>query len=56
MSEMMILTMFAIVSIMRITGRNFVKAKCAETNCNFEGFENTVNLIYTVRAMEGMMI
>ena len=26
------------------------------TNSNFEKFENTVNLIYTVRAMSKMMI
>ena len=26
------------------------------TNCNFEKFENTVNLIYTVCAMSEMMI
>ena len=27
-----------------------------KTNINFEKFENTVNLIYTVRAMSKMMI
>ena len=26
------------------------------TNCNFEKFENTINLIYTVCAMSEMMI
>ena len=36
--------------------RNFVKAKMCKTNCKFEQFENTVNLIYTVCAMSEMMI
>ena len=49
--------MFAIVNMMRITGVVISKKpKCARTNCNFEKFENTVNLIYTVSAMSEMMI
>ena len=36
--------------------RNFVKAKICKTNCNFEKFENTVNLIYTACAISEMMI
>ena len=49
--------MFAIVSMMRITGVEYSnKSKCAKTNCNFEKFEITVFLIYTVCAMSKMMI
>ena len=36
--------------------RNFEKVKMCRTNCKFEKFENTVNLIYTVCAMSEMMI
>ena len=36
--------------------RNFEKVKMCKTNCTFEKFENTVNLIYTVCAMSEMMI
>ena len=36
--------------------RNFVKAKMCKTNSNFERFQNTVNLIYTVCAISEMMI
>ena len=35
---------------------NFEKVKMCKTNSNFEKFENTVNLIYTVCAMSEMMI
>ena len=43
--------------MMRITGVEISKkAKCAKTNCIFEKFENTVNLIYTMCAMLEMMI
>ena len=31
--------------------RNFVIAKMCKTNSNFETFENTVNVIYTVCAI-----
>ena len=34
----------------------FEKVKMCKTNCKFEKFENTVNLIYTVCAMSKMMI
>ena len=41
--------------MMRITGVEISKkAKCAEHNSNFEKFENTVNLIYTVCGMSEM--
>ena len=36
--------------------RNFEKVKMCKTSCNFEKFENSVNLIYTVCAMSEMMI
>ena len=36
--------------------RNFEKVKMLKTNCNFEKFEITVFLIYTVCAMSEMMI
>ena len=50
-------TMFAIVNMMRITGVEISKkAKCAKTNCIFEKFENTINLIYTMYAISQMMI
>ena len=43
--------------MMRITGvENSKKVKMCKRNCNFEKFENTVNLIYTVCAMSAMMI
>ena len=35
---------------------NFEKVKMCKTNCKFEKFENTVNLVYTVCAMSEMMI
>ena len=57
MSEMMIHTIFAIVSMMRITGVEISKeSKCAKKNCKLEKFENTVNPIYIVCAMSEMMI
>ena len=58
MSEMMIHTMFAIVSMMRITGVEISKeSKCAKKNCKLEKFQkNTVNPIYIVCAMSEMMI
>ena len=56
MLEMMIKTMFAIVSMMRITTVEISqKAKCAK-HCSFEKFQNAFNLIYTVCAMFEMMI
>ena len=36
--------------------RNFVKSKMCKTNCNFEKFQNPLNLIYTACAMLEMMI
>ena len=36
--------------------RNFEQVKMCRTNCNFEKFENSANLIYTVRAMSEMII
>ena len=36
--------------------RNLEKVKMCRRNGNFEKFENTVNLIYTVCAMSEMMI
>ena len=43
--------------MVRITGVEISqKPESAKTNRNYERFENTGNLIYTVRAMEGMMI
>ena len=36
--------------------RNFEYAKMCKTNSNFENFENTVNLIYTMCAMLEMII
>ena len=57
MLEMLIYTMFAIVSMMRITGVEISnKPKCKKTNSNFEKFRNVVNLIYTLCAMLEMMI
>ena len=57
MSEMMNWTTFTIVNMVRITGVEISqKPESAKTNSNFEKFQNAVNLIYTVRAMEGMMI
>ena len=57
MSEIMIYTIFAIFSIMRITGVEISKkSKCAKTNCIFEKFEITLFLIYTVCARSEMMI
>ena len=57
MSEKMNWTTFTIVKIVRITGVEISqKPESAKTNGNYERFENTVNLIYTVSAMEEMMI
>ena len=57
MSEMMNWTTFTIVNMVRITGVEISqKPESAKTNRNYESFENTVNLIYTVSAMEEMMI
>ena len=36
--------------------RNFLKAKMCQKKLQFRKFENTVNLLYTVSAMEEMMI
>ena len=56
MSEMMILTMFAMVGMMGITRVEISKkSKCAN-KLQFRNFENTVNLIYTVCAMSEKMI
>ena len=57
MSETMNWTTFTIVNMVRITGVEISqKPESAKTNRNYERFENTGNRIYTVRAMEGMMI
>ena len=57
MTEMMNWTTFTIVNMVRITGVEISqKPESAKTNRNYERFENTVNLIYTVSAMEEMMI
>ena len=57
MSEMVNWTTFTIVNMVRITGVEISqKQERAKTNRNYERFENTVNLIYTVSAMEEMMI
>ena len=57
MSEMMNWTTFTIVNMVRITGVEISqKQERAKTNRNYERFEITVNLIYTVSAMEEMMI
>ena len=57
MSEMMNWTTFTIVHMVRITGVEISqKPESAKSNRNYGRFENTVNLIYTVRAMEGIMI
>ena len=56
MSEMMIYTMLAIVSMMRITIEESSEKSMCRANRNFEKFENTVNLIYTMRAMSEMVI
>ena len=36
--------------------RNSEKVEMCKPNCNFETFENTINLIYTMYAMSEMMI
>ena len=57
MSEMMNWTTSTIVNMVRITGVEISqKPENAKTHRNNERFENTVNLIYTVSAMEEMMI
>ena len=57
MSEMMNWTTSTIVNMVRITGVEISqKPERAKTHRNSERFENTVNLIYTVSAMEEMMI
>ena len=57
MSAMMNWTTFTIVNMVRITGVEISqKPESAKTNRNYERFENAGNRIYTVRAMEGMMI
>ena len=53
MSEMMIL---CLPHDAHHRSSNFEKVKMCRTNCKFEKFENTVNLIYTVCAMSEMMI
>ena len=57
MSEMMNWTTFTIVNMVRITGVEISqKPESAKANRNIERFENTANLIYTVSAVEEMMI
>ena len=57
MSEMMNWTTSTIVNIVRITGVEISqKPESAKTHRNNERFQNTINLIYTVSAMEEMMI
>ena len=57
MSEMINWPTFTIVNMVRITVVEISqKPESAKTNRNYERFENTANLIYPVRAMEGMMI
>ena len=57
MSKMMILTVFAIVSTMRITGVEISKQSKYEKQTGIsKSFKNTVNLLYTVCAMSEMMI
>ena len=57
MSEMINWTNFTIVNMVRITGVEISqKPERGKTNRNYERFEITVNLIYTVRAMEEVMI
>ena len=57
MSEMMNWTTFTIVDMVGITGVEISqKPESAKTNRNYERFENTLNLIYTVSAMEEMVI
>ena len=57
MSEMINWTTFTIVNMVRITGVEISqKPESAKTHRNNERFENTINLIYTVSAMEEMMI
>ena len=49
--------MFAIVRYdVHHRSRNFGKAKMCKTNCNFEKFQDALNLIYTACAMLEMMI
>ena len=57
MSEMMNWTTSTIVNMVRISGVEISqKQESAKTHRNYERFENTINLIYTVRAMGEMMI
>ena len=57
MSKMMILTVFAIVSTMRITGVEISKQSKYEKQTGIsKSFKNTVNHLYTVCAMSEMMI
>ena len=57
MSEKMKWATFTIVNMVRITVVKISqKPESAKTNRNYERFENTVNMIYTVSAMEEMMI
>ena len=57
MSEMMNWTTFTIVNMVGITGVEISqKPEIAKTNRNYERFENTLNLIYTVSTMEEMVI
>ena len=57
MLEMIIYTMFAIVSMMRVTIVEISqKPRGEKKNYHFEKFENTVNLLYTVLAMLEMII
>ena len=51
------LNYLAIVNRMHITGVEISKkSKCAKKRSNFEKFENTLILLYTVCAMSEMMI
>ena len=54
MSEMMISSMFGIVSMMRITGVEI--SKNVQNKQQIKKFENTVIPIYTVCAMSEMII
>ena len=57
MLEMMILTMFAIVSMMRLTGVEISnKPKCAKQTAISKTLQNSVIVICTVCAMLEMMI
>ena len=57
LSEMMIYPLFAMLNIMAIRVVEISKkSKSAEQTAISKSLKNTVNLIYTVRAMSEMMI